>query len=86
MASWAEEYGISADTVWARLDRGWEVGDALRVPVNKHETIVEYGGLGMPLTAWAERMGINRATLKSRLALGWSISDALETPVHQKDR
>lgn len=35
MTQWAEEVGIKASTLWARLDRGWSVEKALAEPLQK---------------------------------------------------
>ena len=82
-AAWAEEYDMSYDLLWNRLNLGWSTEDALHAPVRRRRTI-EYGGIEMSLTEWARRLGVSRYTLKYRLDAGWSAKDILLTPPGEK--
>lgn len=36
IAAWAEEYGLNYHTLFARLDRGWDVEESLTIPMGKY--------------------------------------------------
>jgi len=83
MAMWAEELGISKQTLKARLGKyEWNVERALTTDAKDRWPTWEYAGKSQNLKEWGDEIGIDPSTLWRRLnKLGWSIERALTTPV-----
>lgn len=91
LAAWAEETGLTRETIANRLEHGWSVGQALgfaRPPAgtghrperqNRHfpKREVTYDGRTLSATAWAKVTGISSDTIRGRLDAGWTAGQAL---------
>lgn len=82
---WAEQYGMSQETLGYRLDHlGMDIEEALTAPVENNRYIT-YSGETKSLVEWADIINIPYHTLKARLnALHWPVEKAFETPVMSK--
>lgn len=74
--------GVSLQTVYSRLKRGWSADDAVRRPFvprvqrrRKH-----FLSDGRPLLDAARSLGVPRGRVLSRVARGWSPDDAVSVP------
>ena len=82
VAQWAEETGIPKFAIIDRLNRGWNIEDALTITTNLgwHDRLLTYQGITDSQTGWARRLGVNLPALKKRLARGWSVEKAFSVP------
>lgn len=85
ITDWANHVGMADTTLLYRLDRGWPIGKALTVPVQKKCGNVPHNGKTMSLKEWAKETGIAYQSLQTRLRQGWSVGKALTTPVQWRD-
>lgn len=86
---WAEEYGISYNTLKTRLKYGWSFEDALNTPVLKSPfktKLIECRGETHKLSEWSKIVGINYNTLKSRIRNGWDMERVLFEPLATNNR
>lgn len=85
LAAWADDVGIRASVIAARIDGcGWSVGDALTTPVlapgkrKKNNVELTYEGRTMILSDWAREVGIPKVTLWYRIFVSkWPVERAL---------
>lgn len=78
LEKWAEIYGISSDTIWKRLDKGWKVEEALTTPIQFQE--ITYRGETRSVEDWAQISGISATCLRSRIKYGWAVDDLFLPP------
>lgn len=85
VADWSRRIGISAGTIFARLNKGWDIERTLKQPVEVHSRSrfhnITYNGETMNVAQWARKIGIKVGTLRARLRKGWDIEKALTTPL-----
>jgi hypothetical protein len=86
IAQWAAKTGISANVLYARINRwGWSTERALTTPSRQRLLLsepvsIEYQGRTQTLAEWAVERGLGYYTLKQRIVdRDWSIEKALET-------
>lgn len=84
-AQWAAVFGISPQTVTARIARG-EALDAPPGPIGRRPRLLEHGGESLTFREWAARTGLSEAALKSRIHAGWPVARALEAPLNARLR
>ena len=86
VAAWAQSAGIAAYTLLQRLNRGWTLEEAMRVPAaKKAPRFLTHAGRTQTLTEWAVELGVNHNTLSARIRLGWDHERALTTPFNQTE-
>lgn len=78
LAQWSEDSGIDRFAIADRLNRGWKVSDAIRIPV-RHcpRRMLTLNGETMCLSDWARRLGIRVGNLHARIENGWPVEKAL---------
>lgn len=81
IAQWAKETGVSARTIWDRLQYGWELDKVLSAENYSTRTPLSFNGETMCIMDWSRKTKIAESTIRRRLKLGWSIEKALTTPV-----
>ena len=85
VSEWSKITGISAKTIWWRINTGWSVEDALTTKAimganNKaNQYYVTFNGETKCISEWARITGINRGTLLARIRYGWSVERTLTT-------
>lgn len=85
----ASHWGLKPCTVWARIDAGWQMDDALTTPPIQHgqrRTSVRKDHTGREFSTTAEMCrywGVKYTTFKDRLKSRWTLKDALTTPRYQ---
>ena len=62
----AELTGVSARLISSRLQRGWNIEDAISKPIQSPKRY-EYGGKCLTREEWAKELGISESTLRQRL-------------------
>ena len=78
VAEWAEDLGISADTIHDRLKLGWTAEQALSTAVPVHGArLLTLNGVTRSLTEWADHLGLYEKTIMDRLYRGWPVERAL---------
>ena len=85
-AQWAEELGIDARTLWARLEK-WPIERALMEKPHSEfgRKTLTYNGETHSIWEWSRITGIGPTTISSRIhTRGWSVEKALTTPVRKK--
>ncbi len=86
LCEWADELGLTSQTLTKRLSRGWPVHEVLN-PTPKTNTTrltnryIDFMGERRCLNEWARLMGISDAVIRSRLKYGWTVEKALTTPI-----
>lgn len=91
VAEWAERVGIAANTLYARIRRGWSDSKVLTTPINATrvgqphcQKLVTHDGRTQNLKAWAREYGVKYGVLQNRVSkLGWDLERALTEPVRQ---
>lgn len=87
----AKKLGVSVRTIHLRIERGWDVEDAISVPYIAHKDRIGIGikkgtKFGVDIKKAAEKLGLSDRTLYSRLRHGWSVEKAISTPhLRRKD-
>lgn len=66
-AEWAEELGITVDSFYGRLSRGWPA-ERVFCRVERRGRLITHDGRTQTLSAWAEELGISMRTFSMRLA------------------
>lgn len=64
-----------------RLNFGWEVNTAIKMPPKKYGVKYFFDGKNMTLLQWSEKLLIPKSTLNYRLNSGWKIEKAFTEPV-----
>lgn len=84
LKTWSEEYGILPETIYRRLNNGWNIDRALTTkPLqSKNDKLIEYDGKKKTLWEWSKDVDIEYRTLKRRIKdLHWPFEKALKTPI-----
>lgn len=80
---WSERVGISRHVLTNRLNAGWDVESALKTPLQKKQTLVEWQGEAMTLFQWSKRLGISQGVLWDRIhRRGWTPDKAFTAPAN----
>lgn len=89
---WARLRAMRADTIKARLRRGWSERDAIFTPRCRAgnpirvDTNISWRGRSQSIYMWARELGFSTTTLQGRIRHGWSVEDALTTPAGASKR
>lgn len=88
VSEWAERYGISKWTVFARIYRGWDPAEAVTTPPGegprrsqkrpKRRKLIEAFGRAQTVTEWARETGLSRQVIAYRLRAGWDPEEAMQ--------
>lgn len=77
VCEWAEESGLSPQTIFSRIAMGWPPEDLL-LPVNAtRERLLTLGDRTMSLSDWARELGCGVSVIRNRLGRGWPVERAL---------
>lgn len=68
---WGGQYGISAQSIAARIRLGWSHEDAVKTPLVQSQTIT-LAGETKTISEWSETTGIKTATIHHRLKRGYA--------------
>lgn len=84
----AQKLGITVRTIHQRIERGWDVEDAISTPYVPHKNRV---GLGNPkyeanIKQAAEKLGLTAVNIYQRLGRGWPLEKAISTPNLKKKK
>lgn len=92
LSVWAEEIGITPDTLKKRIDvLGWTLPEALNISKRNREapvkvTLLTYKGKTQSVSKWAKETGLPRKAIYRRLQQsGWTVEDALSTPMGKQN-
>lgn len=84
----ARDYKISPELMFKRLNRGWNLSEALEIPsnLNKHLKVklYKYNGKLYTVKQLSEISGISEKNIYERLKRGWDIESAVEIPLGRK--
>lgn len=83
MAAWAREKGITTQTIYRRIARGWSEADAVSRPLINAPRLITVRGRTRTLSQWSKRYGVPVSTIWRRLACGWTEADAVSWPVRK---
>ena len=90
ITDWSRRLGLSRQALRFRLERGWNIADALTVPVRKQivrrGSAVAFNGEIKSVALWAKQFGVPKGTLHKRLDYGWTMERALTEPVRARKR
>lgn len=81
VADWAEEAGIAASTLAARLDRGMPLLEAITKPPCHYDRVTLSDGTVTSVKEWAAKNNTKPRSLYARIKLGWSLDEAFTVPV-----
>lgn len=84
-----KDYGIDTPTLLKRLDRGWNLDDALEIPKERKQKILKkklynYYGKLYTIKELSKISGINEGALYKRLKRGWNIYETVEIPLRKE--
>lgn len=84
----AQKLGVTVRTIHQRIERGWDVEDAISTPYVPHKNRV---GLGNPkyeanIKQAAEKLGLTAVNIYQRLGRGWPLEKAISTPNLKKKK
>jgi len=77
LSEWAEHTGISEQTIWDRLRKGWTPAEAVTTPSTWQPTLISVGHRALTAYAWSKRTGVPAAVIRKRLQRGWDPRDAV---------
>jgi hypothetical protein len=83
VSEWGRQFGIKADSIYERLNRGWSVEEAITkkpdIARNRRDNVwIKYKGESLILADWSKRTGVSGKTINRRIRdYGWSVEDAL---------
>lgn len=83
LAALGRRFGISPDTIRARLRYGWTLERAVTTPTGPLGTN-QFKGTTM--AALARAAGLSKSALHQRLKAGWDLGTALSTPIDPRRR
>ena len=81
VAEWAREIGLPATTLYARLNKGIPVDEALSMTLQMPGApprLLTHNGECHPLKVWARLLGMKPTTIRERLKRGWTVEKALQ--------
>lgn len=76
-SEWADEMGLPRQQVANRINRGWDVEQALTAPLEDRTCLIEIDGEVLTITEWAEKTGRRRTTIRNRLDAGMTEKEAV---------
>ncbi|CDT98662.1 conserved hypothetical protein [Vibrio coralliirubri] len=77
----AERFGVNYSTLLKRLQRGFDIEQAVTMPRCAQVTQVKYAYKGLKgVRAISKSVGISEATLYGRLSEGMTLKEAIEMP------
>lgn len=84
----ARKLGVTVRTIHQRIERGWDVEDAISTPFIPYKNRV---GLGNPkyeanIKQAAEKLGLTAVNIYQRLGRGWPLEKAISTPNLKKKK
>jgi hypothetical protein len=85
MGDWAEELGLKAGAIKARLIRGWPVEKALATKPSPPPTLT-FRSVTKTIQEWSRITGIAGATIHCRVHNGWTADEILKTPAKRGNR
>jgi hypothetical protein len=80
MAEWADQTGITYNSIRTRINKGWSIEDTLTISTGsmRHNSrILEYNGVSQSVIDWSRQTGLDNKTIYDRINSGWTIEDAL---------
>ena len=81
----ARDYKMSPQEMFKRLSRGWNLSEALEIPLNCNvrfkKRLYEYNGKLYSVKELSEISGISERNIYRRLKRGWDIESAVEIPL-----
>ncbi len=80
LAQWADQSGVDADTIGARLKRGWNAKSAVW-NTSRGRRFIKVNGVRMLLSEACANAGMPYSIVNSRLKIGWKIGMALTQPI-----
>jgi hypothetical protein len=85
LAEWARETGLSYGALQSRIQRGYDLEEALTAPSGiKWKNVMrplEFNGVVMSMSYWSKQTKIPFTTIRNRIdKMGWSVEDALTKP------
>jgi hypothetical protein len=87
-AAWADELGITKQTIYTRLSKGWPYSRVFTGSANRqcNPKRIEHQGRSLTINEWAAESGIDGSVIRQRLKLGWTIERAITTPAKRRTR
>ena len=82
LQAWADETGISCNTINRRIKSGWSVDKALETPADDRfrPVMITYNGETRSCRAWSHLLGLSDNAVRNRLMRGWTVEQALTIP------
>lgn len=84
LTDWAQELGLTVQTLKSRLQRGWPIEQVLspaKKRPGKPDHLLTLDGVTLPIPEWARRTGLQKGTIANRLRRGWTVKAALTLPL-----
>lgn len=86
LKEWAKLAEISAEALYNRLQAGWEIDEAIRIPEGGlPDQTYKYAGCVYSINDIAGKFNISYSSLRRRLREGRNIADAVSAAVLAKD-
>lgn len=84
----AQMEGVSYSLLRDRVNKGYDIETAVKLPRYQHSTakIYTWNGQSKTLPQIAAESGMSYSVLYLRLSLGWSLEDAVNTPIRKFNR
>ena len=80
IAEQARRFGQSPSTVHSRLEREWDLAEAIHEQPDRVMRVAVRGEI-RTISEWAEAMGISEETIRSRLRRGWPPALSVTAPL-----
>lgn len=84
----AQKLGVTVRTIHQRIERGWDIDDALSVGyIPQEERIYNHKKkYDVDIKKAADKLGLNERTIYLRLRRGWPLEKAISTPNLKKKK
>lgn len=85
----AKQNGITPHQFYKRLYEGWNVNEAITIPIKRDEHILKkrlykYNGKLMSVNQLSKISGISNLNIYKRLSRGWTIEESVEIPLNRR--
>lgn len=82
LKAWADEKGLSANTICRRIKDGWSIRRALETPADDRfrPVMITYNGKTQSCSAWSHDLGLSDNAVRNRIMRGWTPEQAVSIP------
>ena len=82
LQAWANQYGITSNTLYRRIRDGWPLNKAIETPSDDRfrPVMITHNGKTQSCRAWSLELGLTDNAVRNRIMRGWTEEQAVTTP------